>query len=47
MARKLFISAGHGGSDGGAAHGVYIERDLAISFRNALIKELNLLGVSA
>jgi N-acetylmuramoyl-L-alanine amidase len=47
MARKLFISAGHGGSDGGASHGSYTERDLAIDFRNALIKELNLLGVSA
>lgn len=47
MPRKLFISAGHGGSDGGAAHGVYIERDLAISFRNALVKELTVLGVPA
>lgn len=47
MARKLFISAGHGGTDGGAAFGTYIERDLAISFRNALVKELGVLGVSA
>ena len=47
MARKLFISAGHGGVDGGAAHGGYTERDLAISFRNALVKELSILGVSA
>lgn len=47
MARKLFISAGHGGVDGGASHGGYTERDLAISFRNALVKELYVLGVSA
>lgn len=47
MARKLFISAGHGGSDGGAAHGIYIERDLAISFRNTLVKELAVLGAFA
>lgn len=47
MSRKLFISAGHGGVDGGAAHGGYIERDLAISFRNLLVKELAKLGVSA
>lgn len=47
MARKLFISAGHGGADGGAAHGGYTERDLAISFRNALVKELSVLGVCA
>ena len=47
MARKIFISAGHGGVDGGASHGGYTERDLAISFRNALVKELSVLGISA
>ena len=47
MARKIFISAGHGGVDSGASHGKYIERDLAISFRNSLVKELSILGVSA
>jgi N-acetylmuramoyl-L-alanine amidase len=47
MARKIFISAGHGGNDTGATFESYFERDLTISFRNALVKELSLLGISA
>lgn len=45
MARKVFVSSGHGGSDTGAIDGPYIERDLAIEFRNLLVKELQILGV--
>jgi len=45
MARKVFVSSGHGGSDTGAIDGPYIERDLAIEFRNLLVKELQTLGV--
>jgi N-acetylmuramoyl-L-alanine amidase len=47
MARKIFISAGHGGIDAGASHGGYTERDLTISFRNNLVKELSKLRISA
>jgi N-acetylmuramoyl-L-alanine amidase len=45
MARKVFVSSGHGGNDTGAVEGIYIERDLAIEFRNLLVKELQTLGV--
>lgn len=45
MARKVFVSSGHGGNDTGAVEGIYIERDLAIEFRNLLVKELQILGV--
>ena len=45
MNRKIIISAGHGGSDSGAVANGYTERDLAIEFRELLVKELLLLGV--
>jgi len=45
MARKVFISSGHGGSDTGAINGSYVERDLTIEFRNLLVRELTALGV--
>lgn len=45
MARKVFVSSGHGGSDTGAIDGIYIERDLTIEFRNLLVKELQALNV--
>jgi N-acetylmuramoyl-L-alanine amidase len=47
MARKIFVSAGHGGTDSGAVSGAYVERDLALAFRNALVRELSTLGVTA
>jgi N-acetylmuramoyl-L-alanine amidase len=46
MARKLFLSAGHGGSDTGAVSGSYIERDLTIEQRNLLTAELKALGIN-
>ena len=45
MNRKIIISAGHGGNDSGAVANGYTERDLAIEFRELLVKELLLLGV--
>jgi len=45
MARKIILSAGHGGTDPGAVSGSYIERDLAIELRNLIVKELNSLGI--
>jgi N-acetylmuramoyl-L-alanine amidase len=45
MARKIFVSSGHGGTDGGASSGQYIERDLTLEFRNLLTSELQKLGV--
>lgn len=46
MARKIFVSAGHGGIDSGAVGNGYIERDLAIELRQLVVNELQLLGVS-
>lgn len=45
MARKVILSAGHGGDDPGASGNGYIERDLAIELRNLVAAELRLLGV--
>ena len=45
--RRVIISAGHGGTDPGASGNGYIERDLAIEFRNLLVSELKKLGISA
>lgn len=45
MARKIFVSSGHGGKDGGASSGGFIERDLTIEFKNLLTAELQKLGV--
>jgi hypothetical protein len=45
MARKIFVSSGHGGIDKGASSGQFIERDLTIEFRNLLTLELQKLGV--
>lgn len=47
MARKIIISAGHGGIDSGAVSGSYIERDLTIELRNLVVAELKALGVTA
>ena len=47
MARKLFVVAGHGGTDSGAVGNGYIERDLAIELRDLVIKELKSLGINA
>jgi N-acetylmuramoyl-L-alanine amidase len=41
----LIIGAGHGGTDSGAVGSGYIERDLAIEFRNLLVSELQKLSV--
>ena len=38
--RKIIISAGHGGSDPGAAANGFIERDLAIELRLLVVQEL-------
>jgi len=46
MARKIFISAGHGGVDSGAVGNGYIERDLAIELRDLVVKELQLMGTA-
>lgn len=38
--RKIIISAGHGGSDPGAAGNGFVERDLAIELRLLIVNEL-------
>jgi N-acetylmuramoyl-L-alanine amidase len=44
--RKVFLSAGHGGTDPGASGNGYIERDLAIELRNLLVNELKALKIN-
>ena len=44
--RKIFISAGHSISKGGARGNGYKEELLAIELRDLIVKELKLLGVS-
>lgn len=49
MARKIFISAGHTnvkGQDEGAVFGKYVEGELTVDFRNILVKDLIVLGVT-
>ncbi len=43
--KTLIIGAGHGGTDSGAVGSGFIERDLAIEFRNLLVSELQKLSV--
>ena len=45
--RNIFVIAGHGGKDSGAVYKQYVERDLAIQFRDAILAELRSLGVLA
>jgi N-acetylmuramoyl-L-alanine amidase len=45
MARKVFIIAGHGGSDSGAVSSEYKESTLTIEFRSLIISEINKLGI--
>jgi N-acetylmuramoyl-L-alanine amidase len=47
MARKLIISAGHGGTDSGAVGNGYVERDLTIELRDLIVIELSSLGIKA
>lgn len=47
MARKIIISAGHGGTDSGAVGNGYVERDLTIELRNLIVIELSSLGIKA
>lgn len=47
MPRKLFVSAGHGGSDPGATYKNYREADLNIEFRDILVAELRAFGIEA
>lgn len=44
--KSLIIGAGHGGSDSGAVGNGFIERDLAIEFRNLLVSDLKKLSVN-
>ena len=44
--KTLIIGAGHGGTDSGAVGNGFIERDLAIEFRNLLVSELKKLSVN-
>jgi N-acetylmuramoyl-L-alanine amidase len=44
--KTLIIGAGHGGTDSGALGNGYIERDLAIEFRNLLVSDLKKLSVN-
>jgi N-acetylmuramoyl-L-alanine amidase len=43
--KTLIIGAGHGGADSGAVGSGFIERDLAIEFRNLLVAELQKISV--
>lgn len=45
--RKVFIVAGHGGTDIGAVGNGYVESQLTIEFRNLIIAELGKLGIKA
>jgi len=45
--KTLIIGAGHGGTDSGAVGNGFIERDLAIEFRNLLVSELKKLSVNS
>lgn len=45
MAKKVFIGVGHGGADGGAASGSYIEKELNLSIAKACRDELERHGV--
>ena len=47
MSRKIFLSAGHGGTDSGAVGNGYVERDLTIDLRNHVARELKALGIIA
>lgn len=47
MPRKLFVSAGHGGSDPGATYKGFVEADLNIEFRDILVAELRAFGIEA
>jgi N-acetylmuramoyl-L-alanine amidase len=48
MARTIFLSAGHGGTDPGAVANGFIERDLAIELRQLIANELkNTFNVTA
>jgi len=47
MARKLFISAGHGGHDPGALGNGYVEAELTIELRQLIVNELRKLGIVA
>lgn len=44
--KKVILSAGHGGTDPGASGNGYVERDLAIEFRNLLVNELKALKIN-
>ena len=46
MSRKIFLSAGHGGTDSGAVGNGYVERDLTIDLRNHIVRELKALGIT-
>jgi N-acetylmuramoyl-L-alanine amidase len=47
MARKLFISAGHGGFDPGASGNGFVEASLTLGLRRLLVTELQRLGIQA
>lgn len=44
--KTLIIGAGHGGTDSGAVGNGFIERDLAIEFRNLLVADLKKLSLN-
>jgi N-acetylmuramoyl-L-alanine amidase len=45
--RNIFVFAGHGGADPGASYKQHVERDLAIEFRDLVIRELAKLSIQA